>query len=155
MGGEGKSTEIVYFNASDISAEDILFDTDNAASPEMRKSAALELLASGLLSDEIGAIPAETKKKVLDLLGYGNLCAAGDLSDLHIARADKENLTLARGEDAPVEEYDDHALHAAEHLRYLLCEEFGSSVSPQGKRALEEHLKKHRSFLSEAEGTQK
>lgn len=155
MGGEGKSTEIVYFNASDISAEDILFDTDNAASPEMRKSAALELLASGLLSDENGAIPAETKKKVLDLLGYGNLCAAGDLSDLHIARADKENLTLARGEDAPVEEYDDHALHAAEHLRYLLCEEFGSSVSPQGKRALEEHLKKHRSFLSEAEGTQK
>ncbi len=147
VSGEGKSTEIYYFNASDISSDDVVFDTTNVQTPEQKRAAVLELLSLGLLSDGEGRISESTKNKVLEVLGFGNLSAARDISSLHIAKAEKENLRLLAGEEVQAETYDDHALHATEHIRFLLSEEFAAKGGAQTKARVERHLAEHTAFL--------
>ncbi len=79
MSGEGKSTEIFYFNAADISSDDITFNTDMAQTPERKRAALLELLSLGLLQEEDGKMSKDTKNKVLETLGYGNLSSVRDI----------------------------------------------------------------------------
>ena len=148
VGGEGKSTEIYYFNASDISSDDVVFDTTNVQTPEQKRAAVLELLSLGLLSDAEGNISESTKNKVLEVLGYGNLSAARDISSLHISKAEKENLRLSAGEEVRVESYDDHALHYTEHVRFLLSEEFAAKGDEEAKARVEKHLAGHTEFLN-------
>lgn len=149
MSGEGKSTEVFYFNAADISSDDVSFTSESVQTPERKKNAVLELLSLGLLADEDGKLSRDTKNKVLETLGYGNLSSAKDISALHIAKAEKENLQLMHGEEVFPEEYDDHELHYAEHVRFLLSEEFASKGGATEKERIETHLKRHKEKMRE------
>ncbi len=84
-----------------------------------------------------------TKAKVLEIMGYGSIANAQDITELHIARADEENLKFGKSEVA-VEEYDDHALHIEEHTRFLLSGE----VEGNAKNAAIEHLREHKAALA-------
>ncbi len=155
VSGEGKSTEIYYFNASDISSDDVLFDTENVQTPEQRRAAVLELLSLGLLTDEEGKLSGNTKNKVLEALGYGNLSAARDISSLHIAKAERENLQMLAGEEAEAVPYDDHALHYTEHVRFLLSEEFATKGGAREKACVEAHLMQHKAYLDQEKNRNK
>ncbi|MBP5242430.1 MAG: hypothetical protein J6Z36_01925, partial [Clostridia bacterium] len=87
-----------------------------------------------------------------EALGYGNFTNARDISALHISRAEKENLELLKGENAEAEAYDDHALHYTEHVRFLLSEEFASRGNEEAKKRIEEHMRKHKYYLSKEKG---
>ncbi|MBQ9081040.1 MAG: hypothetical protein IJY26_00185 [Clostridia bacterium] len=152
MSGEGKSTEIFYFNAADISSDDIVFDTDTVQTPERKRAAVLELLSLGLLNDEDGKLSEYTKNKVLETLGYGNLSGARDISALHISKAEKENLRMMNGEDVEVEAYDEHRLHYTEHVRFLLSEEFSSKGGMPEKERIEAHVRQHMQQIKESKG---
>lgn len=152
MSGEGKSTEIFYFNAADISSDDITFDTTLTQTPENKRAAVLELLSLGLLQGDDGKMSQDTKNKVLETLGYGNLSSARNISSLHIAKAEKENIRLMKGENLDVEEYDDHVLHYTEHVRFLLSEEFASNGGMSEKERIKEHLKRHIEMIKENKG---
>ena len=148
IAGDNKKVEVFYFSSSDLTSDDVVFDTENelSSTPEQKRSAVMELLSSGLLSDGDGNMSRRTKAKVLEIMGYGSLANAQDLTDLHIARADEENLRFAK-EICAVEEFDDHEVHIAEHTRFLLSDEASGEKNLTAKNNAVEHVKMHKVAL--------
>ncbi|MBQ3234798.1 MAG: hypothetical protein IJA97_01395 [Clostridia bacterium] len=146
--GEGKDVKLFYFNASDLSSDDIVFDTENelTQTPAQKKTAVLEMLSSGLLADENGKLSSRTKLKVLEILGYGSLANAGDINSLHVGKAEKENIELEHA-DLEVGELDDHALHVEEHLRKLLSMDNEKLGENEYKKRIKAHVQKHNELI--------
>lgn len=144
MTGTGGHAELFYFDASDISADDVEFETGYEKSPEEIREDILELFSLGLLKDEKEGFSDAMRNKLLDALGYGSFENARDISDLHLKKAERENILLReRGVDADT--YDDHGLHVAEHTRALLS---GGEEDGAYKDRILAHLNSHR-ILSE------
>ena len=143
VAGKGSSVEIYYFNANDLSSDDVVFDTENELTytPAQKKSLIYDMLSAGLLTDENGTMNQRTKAKVLEMLGFGSLYGAQDITNLHIERAQKENLALMQ-EEQNVESYDDHNVHVTEHTRALLSEDFSSNL--KAKQRIIKHLNAHK-----------
>lgn len=141
MSGEGRGTEAFYFDAADLSVEDVTIDCGTAQSPEQKRAAVLQLLELGLLSDDDGKLSKDAKNKILETLGYGNLSGIRDISALHISRAEKENILLSKGEEVRAESYDDHEAHYTEHVRFLLSEGFDGNE--ETKARVERHICEH------------
>ena len=146
--GEGKSVKLFYFNSSDLSSDDIIFDTENelTQTPAQKKTAILEMLSSGLLQDDSGRLSSRTKIKVLEILGYGSLSNAQDIVSLHVQKAEKENIELI-GLDLPVDEFDDHDVHIEEHLRKLLSLENEKLGDSEYKTRIKNHVIKHKKLI--------
>ncbi len=140
MTGIGGETELVYFDASDISADDVEFAPGYDRTPEQTKEDILNLLDLGLLKDGEGNISGEVKTRILDAMGYGSLENARDISYLHIRKAERENILLAQ-QEVEADSYDDHAVHRAEHLRALLS---GAENDAAVKARIVRHLESHR-----------
>lgn len=145
--GENKRVEVIYFNASELSADDIVFETEEAATPEQKRETLLRLFDAGLLSDGEGKLSEENRLRILDAFGFGSYENAKDISSLHLAKAAGENLRLAEGEVRP-DEYDDCALHVGEHIRFLLAEEV-KGISPGYKGRILAHVAAHRKLCGE------
>ena len=77
---------------------------------------------------------------MLEALGYGSFENARDISHLHLKKAERENLVLAQ-RDVEADEYDDHALHRAEHVRALLS---GGEQNEAVRGRILRHLASHR-----------
>lgn len=143
MTGEGKTVRLKYFAASDISADDILFETGEASNPVKRQSMIFDLLAKGLFSRSDGTLSDYTKNRILDALGFGDYSNVTDLFALQQKRAQEENHRLLEGE-VEIRTYDDPEAHLAEHTRYLLSEE-GKSLTAEQNMRFEKHMAAHRS----------
>ena len=142
MTGEGGETELYYFGASDISADDVEFDTECEKTPQQIKEETLALLSAGLLGEE-GALTEEVRLKVLDSLGFGSFEAARGISKLHLRKAERENIRL-QTEEVEADDYDDHKLHITEHTRALLS---GGEENEAVKARIEKHIASHRAKL--------
>ncbi|MBQ9782103.1 MAG: hypothetical protein IJW26_02855, partial [Clostridia bacterium] len=142
-----KKVNLFYFKSSDISSDDVVFDTENelAFTPAQKKNAVFEMLSTGLLTDSNGQINQRTKVKILEILGYGTLDNTQDISNLHKAKAEKENIEMENS-TAKVESYDDHLIHIEEHTRFLLTID-NAQKKVKGKENLIEHLQEHKKFL--------
>ena len=143
VAGRDNSIELYYFNANDLSSDDVVFDTENELSytPAQKKSMIYDMLNAGLLSDEEGRLSQRTKAKVLELLGFGTLSGGQDITNLHIEKAQRENIILFK-ENHVVEEFDDHNLHIIEHTRALLTEDFSTNLD--AKQRILKHLAEHK-----------
>ncbi len=140
MTGTGGDTELAAFSASDISADDVQFESGYERTPEQTKEDILNLFNMGLLRDADGGISDDTRNRVLEALGFGSFENARDISHLHLKKAERENLALAHG-DVEADEYDDHALHRAEHVRALLS---GGEQDSALRARIVRHLASHR-----------
>ncbi len=151
MTGEGGKVELFYFGASDISSDDVVFEAESAGAhtPAENRSLLYEIYNMGLLSGEDGKVSADTKRRVLNALGFGGLQNARGLEQLHANKAAEENLRLAV-EDVSADGFDDHALHIAEHTRFLLSDEF-KKCGAGAKERFERHLAAHRDMLGKTE----
>ncbi len=149
IAGAGRKAEVFYFNASDLTSDDVIFDTDNelSSTPAQKKNSVYELLKTGILSGDDGRLNARTKAKILDVLGYGSLDNVNDVTTLHLAKADEENLKFSDG-PVEVDEYDDHALHIEEHTRFLLSGGTGGGGTVKKNAIL--HLRRHREELKKS-----
>lgn len=140
------SAEVFYFTSNDIGSDDIVFETENELSdtPATRRTMLFDLLNAGILTDKNGALSQGAKAKILSLMGFGNWDNAQDVTQLHVSRAEKENLNISSAEIMSV---DDHALHVEEHTRYLLsnCDTIDLST----RDALVKHIEQHNKLLSE------
>ena len=145
-----------YFRGSDISSDDVVFETDNdeTDSPSKRRSLIYELYNMGLLADENGKVSDETRERVLDALGFGGLEAARGLSALHANKAAEENLRLC-SQEVPADYYDDDEAHISAHTRFLLSDEFKNE--PGQKERFVAHLQAHEAQKREksAQNTEK
>lgn len=138
IAGENGKVELLRWSASDISSDDVVFETNNEllSTPAMRQNMMFELYKMGLLFDETGKIPTPVKHRFMDALGYGGWDSDVDLSGVQTARAETEN---AKDKYA-VDEFDDHDIHIDAHIKYLLTE------CPSGKKAdrLRAHIREHK-----------
>ena len=90
MTGTGGHSELFYFDASDISADDVEFETGYEKNPEEIREDILKLFELGLLKDEKEGFSDAMRNKLLDALGYGTFENARDISDLHLKKAERE-----------------------------------------------------------------
>lgn len=143
--GDGKQVKILYFTSSDLSSDDIIFDTENelTQTPAQKKTAILEMLSSGLLYNEKGALSPRTKVKVLEILGYGSLSNAQDIISLHASKAEKENLEL-ENDDLEIDELDEHSVHIEEHVKKLLSLDNENLKDNDYKKRLRAHINLHK-----------
>ena len=138
VAGAVGEVETVYFTRDDISSDDLVFESESELldTPATRRSMVLELLKLGLLHDENGRLGDESRAKILEMLGLGNWEHAHDISDLHMRRAQSENIAMRGGQDVKVSDFDNHDAHIREHLSDLLSD--GDSDT------LTSHLREHK-----------
>ena len=149
--GEDKKTQLYYFNASSLDVNDLQFESKEVSSPEEKRATLLKLYEAGLLTDENGALTVENKHRILEAFGFGSYENVRDMSTLHIAKAGEENVTM-KGADAVVEEFDDHALHVQEHIRFLLGAEFKRARNKEDWKArVVAHIRAHREMEKTAD----
>lgn len=148
--GENGEVELFYFTKNDVSSDDIAFETENelGESVSQRRQMVFELLKAGILTDDKGKISNSMKSKILELLGFGIWENALDLNELHIKKADSENLKmLDRIEKDPLE-IDDHNLHIERHIAFMLTEEFEKRAeeNPAIEKSFLRHINLHKKF---------
>ena len=149
-GDKGK-VELYYFNSSDLGSDDVVFDTENELSftPAQKKSAVYELIAAGILNDDSGKMSERTKAKVLEILGFGSIDNTLDIENLHVNKAEEENISGFKNEIEP-DEYDDHDLHIKEHTRFLLSADSESIRKDERRKAnILRHLSRHKEMLNQ------
>ena len=141
------SAEVFYFIGSDIGSDDVVFETENELSdtPATRRTMLFDLLNAGVLSDSEGKLSQSVKTKVLGLMGFGNWENAQDITQLHIARAERENVDIDNAEVLPV---DDHAAHVEEHTRHIVSLDI-DGIDKSYLEKLLNHIAKHKEFLKE------
>ncbi len=143
IAGDNGEIELRYFDRSDISSDDVVFDVsgDVLETAASRRNMVVDLLNLGLLSDEEGKITSANKAKILEMLGFGNWENARELDELNKNRAREENQKV-QTEPLTVGEVDDDDIHVAEHSKALIGKEF--DYTPEAKARLIEHVRDHK-----------
>lgn len=151
--GDRGEVEMFYFNSSDISSDDIELETENELGESLtsRREMVFDLLNAGILQDEDGKISTRMKVKVLELLGLGIWENAQDQNELHLKKADNENLAMLSGKDAKVLEIDQHSLHIDRHIAFMLSGDYEekSLLDPTLEERFLQHIRQHKKLLKE------
>ena len=100
-----------------------------------------DLLNAGILQGKDGKLSESAKAKVLDMMGFGNWNNAQDITQLHIDRAQNENVDMDHAQILPV---DDHDLHIEEHTRFVISN-FGIVDKTAIDKVLE-HIQMHKAM---------
>lgn len=144
-GGTGK-IEVFSFTKNDIGGDDVVFDAENdvGTSLSQRRSMVFDLLKSGLMTDATGKMSERMRCKALEILGFGTWENMQDISDVHILKAQNENIEKHMPDPL---EIDNHELHIQEHIKYALTE--GMNGRKDTEKILE-HIKLHRQMQRRA-----
>ncbi len=149
--GENGNLDISYFRGSDISSDDVQFDTNSETNDTLpqRRNMLFSLLDRGLLADENGKISNSMKSKILENLGFGIWESSVDLNDLHIKNADAENVAMSGGKEVSVKEIDQHDLHINQHIAYMLKNLYSADVDKKIEENFLKHIREHKKFKGE------
>ena len=146
IAGENGDIELMYFNASQLKCDDLVYDTDNELSdtPANRKNLVYDLVKMGLLNDNDGGMSTYSRLKILEMLGFGNWESSADISELHKKKAMRENETA----EMELMEIDDHRLHILEHTKAVI------GNGNYDKDAIMAHIREHEAMLVAMEGNE-
>ncbi len=151
--GDNGDVEVFYFTASDISSDDISFETETELGDSLvqRRQMLFNLLDAGLLSNDKGELSNRMKAKVLELLGLGIWENAQDINDLHIKKAERENHKMLDGLVLEPLEIDDDDIHINEHIGFMLGGEFErkSARNKKLEKNFLEHITLHNQQMKE------
>lgn len=148
---EFDASKIVYADSSAADSDDVYAENENELiyTETQKKEMIFKLYESGLLFSEDGSVRPSVKEKILSLLGYKELDYKKGISVLQENKARKEN-EIIRKQGLDIEIIDDDAVHADEHIRYVLCEY--DELKPDEKERLFAHIAAHK---ERAENTEK
>lgn len=141
--GDNGDMELFYFNSSDITSDDVVFETKNEISDSFsqRRSVLFDLIEKGILTDKNGNLSNKMKLKITELLGFGIWENSQDISELHQKKALKENLGFLNGVEQKICEIDDDEIHIEKHTIFMLSEEFEKSKI--NNKNIEDKILKH------------
>lgn len=151
--GKNNDVMVLEWQASDLTTDDVILESENELSqtPAQRKQTVVDMLGQGLFNDpDTGKISRHDKVKIFELLEMGNWESGDDLDELHVTRAQRENLYLEKGMAPAIFKYDDDDLHIQEHLRYVLTSEFEELTknSPELANLMVSHIMQHEQSVS-------
>lgn len=144
--GENGKLDVFYFKGSDLSSDDVQFDTESESNETLtqRRDMIFQLLDKNLLCDENGKISNSMKAKILENIGFGTWENAVDLTDLHIKNADQENNKMSQGQAVSVKEIDDDEIHLTQHIAYMLKVIYAGEVEEKVEKIFLEHIRSHK-----------
>ncbi len=149
--GDNGEVELFYFNSSDISSDDIELETQNdlGESVTQRRQMVFDLIEAGLMNDEDGQMSNKMKVKALQLLGLGVWENAQDTNELHIKKADNENLKLYKNQNVKVCEIDEHELHIDRHIAFMLGGDYEEQflIDESLEQRFLNHINQHKKLL--------
>ena len=149
MVGDNGNIEVFYFNSSDISSDDIVFETENEIGETIaqKRTMVFDLINAGLLHDENGKLSNRMRVKALELLGFGVWENAQDINELHVKKCASENIKFLAGEkEIEPLEVDNHDIHITEHTSFMLGGEFEKALKTNSKltEIVLKHIRKHK-----------
>lgn len=149
--GENGDLDVFYFKGSDISSDDVQFDTDNESNDTLsqRRNMIFSLLDKGLLSDEEGKISNSMKSKIMENIGFGIWENSVDLNDLHMKKADAENNKMFNGEVVDIDEIDDDSLHITQHIAYMLKVVYANDENRKYENNFLNHIRQHKEKIKQ------
>lgn len=152
IAGENERVEMFYWDNSELSSDDVVFDTNSDINETVtqRRNTMLQLLDKGLLFDKNGTLSESMRKKCLDLLGFGTWEHTLDINALQINRAQEENLDIIKGKAAKILSIDNHIVHVDEHIAFVLGKDFRNHEDYE--KLLPEfiaHIDGHKKFIKE------
>jgi hypothetical protein len=112
------------------------------------------MLQSGLFAkEEISQISESSKRKIFEMLEYGNWEEAlMEMTRLQEQKAKRENMKMKQGEPAIINDYDDDALHIEMHNRMRMSAEYEDLIrSPGGEminQIIMQHINEHNERIS-------
>ena len=145
---EESKTKVYFVDKNVLTSDDVVIMNENELlyDENKRRNMLLELYKSGVFNGVDGKLRADTKSKILSLLGYADVDGESAMLKLHEEKARKENKALLSGVfEADV--YDEHALHIDEHTRYALSED--ENLSSEDKKRFADHITSHRQKIKE------
>ena len=144
--GDNGELEVFYFTSSDISSDDIVFETESDITETLaqRRNMVFELLKAGLLYDENGKLSNRMRVKALELLGFGIWENSQDINELHIKKASAENYEMLKSNNKEPLEIDDHELHIQEHTAFMLGGDFQKKETKQLLNIFLNHIRMHK-----------
>lgn len=146
--GSNEIGNAIVWSNEDINSFDIEYITENELllSEEVQKQRFFDAYNMGLFTDSNGVVPARIKKKALEYMKVGNYSEIMGMDDLQTQSAQRENVFFENGVIPRISEFDDHEIHAEEHLRYILQMDFQllKMRKPEYAEALENHLRDHK-----------
>ncbi len=137
-----------YVDKTALCSDDAYLENENELlfSRKQKRETIMNLYSSGLLTDETGGLRPATKEKLLSLFGFKDLDYRKGISRLQEQRAEQEN-DIIRLKGLEISEIDDDAIHADEHIRYVLSE--FDELSDAEKERLYGHIKAHKERINQ------
>jgi len=131
--GDHGELELDYFSASDITSDEVTFETDTELNESLaqRRSMVFELLNAGLLYDENGKLTNRMRVKALELLGFGVWENSQDIYELHQKKASCENSKFMHKIEVKISEIDEHDIHINEHIAFMLGGDFEKNANSE------------------------
>ncbi len=151
IAGDSGEIQMYYWDQNEICSDDVVFDASSDINETLaqRRTMLMDLIKQGLMFDEDGKFSHSTRKKCLDLLGFGLMEDVVDLNTLHINRAKDENLNFNKIEILPI---DNHKIHIDEHIAYLLSNEIKKKKNYKViQESLLKHIEEHKNLLKKEE----
>lgn len=152
--GKNDIGKALTWSAEDINSYDVDYVTENElqTSEDMQRQRFLEAYNMGLYTDSDGKIPERVKLMAMEAMRVGRYSDIMSINLLQIQSAQRENVFFENGAVPTISEFDDHAIHIEEHLRYILQMDFQilKYKKPEYAKALENHIKDHKR-IKEAE----
>ena len=147
IAGDNGSVELACFNASMLTSDDVVHETENELSQSVtqRRQMLFDLMARGVFGAS-GAVEPKEKPRLLAALGLGDWENVDDLPELQAKAAQRENEGIVPAE---IGEADDHDIHMAGHARFMLSERFEKLEREQPERAavIKAHYAAHREAI--------
>lgn len=153
IAGDSGDIQMYYWDQNEICSDDVVFDAsnDNNESLTQRRTMLMDLIKEGLMYDEDGKFSHSTRKKCLDLLGFGMWEEAVDINGLQTNRAKEENFDAEKME-LEIMPIDDHKIHIDEHTAFLLGNQIkGKKNQKVIKEKILKHIAEHKKLLKQNE----
>ncbi len=149
--GSNGAVNFFYWERSNISSDDIAFDTENemGQTVSQKRNMMLDILNRGLLHDENGKLSNSMRQKALEMLGFGIWEDALDNETLQLQKAKRENLSFVEQDTMPeVLDIHDHDLHIQAHTSFMLSGDFEKEAKKRSglQKEMLEHVHLHKQF---------
>lgn len=156
--GSNNIAKALVWSNNDINSYDVEYVTENELlmSEDMQKQRFFDAYNMGLFTDNEGRIPERVKQRALEFMKIGNYSDIMNMNLLQMQAAQRENVFFENGVIPEVSEFDEHAIHIEEHLRYVLQMDFQllKLKKPEYAAALENHIKEHKQIVAMEEQQQ-
>lgn len=141
---------VFYWNSSNITSDDVIVTVKNEMNETLaqRRNMLMELLKSGMFTNDQGKMDSALKTKALELLGFGMWENVLDNNTLQVECARRENIAFGEGEDCEVCEIHDHDLHIQTHTAFMLSKDFENLCrhNKNIKQKMLEHIRLHKQY---------